>query len=76
MARTRGWPTPEGNYARRSRDRGNNPRRTRKMPDRRAPHRSRRSSSPHAMGNTIVIARVNYPIAGVPHPINKWFTVK
>jgi hypothetical protein len=48
--------------------RGNNPRRTRKMPDRRAPHRSRRSSSPRAMGKTIAIAGVNYPIAGHPTP--------
>ena len=53
--------------------RGNNPRRTRKMPDRRAPHRSRRSSSPRAMGNTIAIAGVNYPIAGHPTPSTSRF---
>ena len=48
--------------------RGNNPRCTRKMPDRWAPHRSRRSSSPRAMGNTIAIAEVTCPIAGHPPP--------
>ena len=48
--------------------RGNNPRCTRTMPDRWAPHRSRRSSSPRAMGNTIAIAEVTCPIAGHPPP--------
>ena len=53
--------------------RSNNPRCTRKMPDRWALHRSRRSASPRAMGNTIAIAGVNYPIAGHPTPSTSRF---
>jgi len=53
--------------------RGNNPRCTRTMPDRWAPHRSRRSSSPRAMGNTIAIAEVTCPIAGHPPPSTSQF---
>jgi hypothetical protein len=46
MARRRGWPTPAGKYSRRSWATGATTHGAWEVPHRRAPHRSRRGSSP------------------------------